>query len=749
MNLSPIQTFVIAFSVVSFSMTLGQTASAQEKITFDDHIKPIFRQRCASCHNPNKKSAGLDLTNYTNLMQGGAGGAAVEPGNAGDSYIYAVITHAEEPVMPPNGNKIPEGEIKLIEKWIDGGVLETQTSVAKINKPKFELAAGANPNARPETPPVPPRLPLEPEFVSQRASNANAIATSPWAPIVAVGMSRQILLYNTSSQQLVGVLPYPEGQVYKLKFSRSGDVLIAGGGKDSASGNVVGWSVRTGDRVFEVGDEFDAVMAADVSPDHSMVALGGPSKMIRVYSTADGSLIYETKKHTDWITSIEFSPDGVLLATGDRNGGLFVWEAETGNEYLPLNGHSKQITAVSWRSDANLLVSTSEDATTRLWEMENGQQVKSWNSHGGGSTSVDFTRDGNILTSGRDNLVKLWKQDGGMIRQFAGLTDIAISCGYCDETSKVIAGDWSGQLGIWNGADGQSTGNLTTNPPALNTRLSLATTHQEKLQQEFETAKSSFQQIDSQLAEVTKTLESSSASLQTTANEMTTTQSALNKAHQDLESVSTAIANTQKTIEDKTAAVPLLNESRSQAQAAVEKLPDDEELKQTVAKLTEKISRIEAEIAQQNSEIQQATQKRQTIEKNIDDLGAQLTQHQSKSEEMNQKVTQLQNEKQPLEEKHLQSKTHFEKVAQQLKTAEQNVARWQSEINFFQQLKVLQEKLSSAEAAYGTQQKNVEEANLKLQEAEAAAEKAKAAEKEARNAIEAVQKKINEAKQIK
>lgn len=35
------------------------------KITFDEHIKPIFRAKCFACHNTDKKASGLDLTNYT------------------------------------------------------------------------------------------------------------------------------------------------------------------------------------------------------------------------------------------------------------------------------------------------------------------------------------------------------------------------------------------------------------------------------------------------------------------------------------------------------------------------------------------------------------------------------------------------------------------------------------------------------------------------------------------------------------
>ncbi len=115
--------------------------------------------------------------------------------------------------------------------------------------------------------------------------------------------------------------------------------------------------------------------------------MGGPGKVVRVFSTADGSVVQEIRKHTDWIYSIEYSPDGVLLATADRSGGLFVWEADTVREYQNLQGHKGPVTDVAWRLDSNLLATASEDGTIKLWEMENGTQVKNWVAHGGGVTS--------------------------------------------------------------------------------------------------------------------------------------------------------------------------------------------------------------------------------------------------------------------------------------------------------------------------------------------------------------------------
>ena len=90
---------------------------------------------------------------------------------------------------------------------------------------------------------------------SENVTAVSAIATSPWAPLVAIGGQKQILLYNTKSLQLVGVLDFPEGIAHVLKFSRSGGLLLAAGGKGSYKGQVVVWDIKTGERVIEVGNE--------------------------------------------------------------------------------------------------------------------------------------------------------------------------------------------------------------------------------------------------------------------------------------------------------------------------------------------------------------------------------------------------------------------------------------------------------------------------------------------------------------
>jgi WD40 repeat protein len=283
-----------------------------------------------------------------------------------------------------------------------------------------------------------------------------------------------VLLYHTESLDLVGVLPFPEGVPQVLKFSRNGALLLAGGGVGGATGRVVVWNVVIGQRVFEIGDELDSVLAADISSDQTLIALGGPQRVVRIYSTETGQKLHELRKHTDWITALEFSPDSVLLTTGDRNGGLLVWEGWTGREYLTLGGHSGAVTDITWRSDSNVVASCGEDGNIRLWEMENGKQVKNWGAHGGGASSVDYARNARLVSSGRDRLVKLWDANGKQLRAFEAFGDIALAATLCDETDRVIGGDWTGAIRVWQAADGKRVGDLTANPATLAQRLEAA-----------------------------------------------------------------------------------------------------------------------------------------------------------------------------------------------------------------------------------------------------------------------------------
>ena len=449
-------------------------AQENEKLTYDDHIRPLLENKCFSCHNPDKKKGGLELTSYSGLMNGGSGGAVVDAGNPQASRLWTCSSKKEEPYMPPEGAPLEAKDLALLSKWIAGGVLQAKGSVAKkSNRPKVDLtfAGGAGkptgPVARPEN------VLLEPVIVTQRTSAVTAMAASPWTSLLAVAGQKQILLYDTDSHELAGILPYPEGYARSLKFSANGSLLVMGGGRGGKIGHAIVWDVKTGKRVTEIGKEFDQVMSADISPDHRKVVLATNSKKVKCFDVATGEQLYLIAKHTEWVTGADFSPDGILLATSDRNGNVFVWEADNGGEFYALGQHKGSVTDLAWRADSNVLASCSADGIITTWEMKTGKQVASWGAHGGNVQSVSFTPDGRLLSCGADGTTAMWSIDGKRLEHAQGIKQndqVARIVGLYD-SKTFVSSNWLGEVRFFETATGREITQVSSNPAKIIDRL--------------------------------------------------------------------------------------------------------------------------------------------------------------------------------------------------------------------------------------------------------------------------------------
>ncbi len=433
----------------SLLSTLPAVAAVPEKVTFDDHVLPILQNACNNCHNPDKKKAGLDLSSYAGSMQGSDGGKVVLPGDAAASLLLKCVKGTEEPVMPPKGDRLSANDIAIIEKWIALRAPESLTS--KGAPVANNVAAAAVSLTRPSgPPPMPGNLPKAPVLAADRSNALIALAASPWAPLTAVGGQKQVLLYHSDTLELLGVLPFPEGLPTIVRFSRNGELVMAGGGVGAKSGKVALWKIATGERIATVGNEVDQVLAADISPDQTMIALGGPNRLVKFYSTKDGKLLYNNKKHTDWVTAVAYSPDGAYVASADRAGGIVVWEGASGAESVTLPGHKTAVNALAFLP--GLLASAGQDGTIVLWDVAEGKERKKWTAHAGGCEFVDFTPDGKIVSCGRDKVAKVWDQTGKVLLTTQPMSEIALRAVLSGET--VMAGDWNGKVQAYLLADG-------------------------------------------------------------------------------------------------------------------------------------------------------------------------------------------------------------------------------------------------------------------------------------------------------
>ncbi|MEO8494420.1 MAG: c-type cytochrome domain-containing protein [Planctomycetota bacterium] len=455
-------------------------ADDAKPITFDDHIAAILKKHCVQCHGESKQQSGLNFASYATLMKGGSGGEVVQAGRSGASRLVEVISAADPAErMPPKSDPVPAEQIALIKTWIDTGLRENAgSSVAAMRTLGFKPTAASQADSGP--PPLPVNLPTVEKRPTHRPFPVLALAASPRAPVVAVASYEAIDLLDPATGNPLGTIAFPEGEPLVLKFSPSGRVLLAAGGNPVQNGAAVLFDVTTGKRLASVGDEPDAVIAADISPDERQVAIGGSGKVVKIFSTEDGSVLHTLVKHTDWITALAFSPDGKLLATGDRIGNIHLWDANGGGIVLPLSEHKGAIRALAWRSDSGVVASCGEDGAIVWWDVKDGwPTINKSNAHppvrpdgfygkiASGVLDATFGPHGELATCGRDGIVRRWAADGKELQSFSiasgppadgtkpaavapkGVkllpTRVAISA----DGSFVLAGDSAGQLHVW------------------------------------------------------------------------------------------------------------------------------------------------------------------------------------------------------------------------------------------------------------------------------------------------------------
>jgi hypothetical protein len=112
---------------------------ANRKIDFNRDVAPILRERCQSCHGPEKEMAGLRLDNRTDALKGGDSGPVIRPGDSGKSkLIYAVSGLGKGLVMPFASERLTAEQVGVLRAWIDQGAEWPVAPKASTSRPTRE-----------------------------------------------------------------------------------------------------------------------------------------------------------------------------------------------------------------------------------------------------------------------------------------------------------------------------------------------------------------------------------------------------------------------------------------------------------------------------------------------------------------------------------------------------------------------------------------------------------------------------------
>src|SRR5687767_13684937 len=121
---------LLVLALLLFASLPRVHAQEPANITFEQHVRPIFKAHCFECHGEGAKlGGGLDVRLRRLLAEGGKSGPAIATAKRGASLLHERIVKGE---MPPGKKKLSKDEIEIIGRWLDADAPVRGTEPEKI-----------------------------------------------------------------------------------------------------------------------------------------------------------------------------------------------------------------------------------------------------------------------------------------------------------------------------------------------------------------------------------------------------------------------------------------------------------------------------------------------------------------------------------------------------------------------------------------------------------------------------------------
>ncbi|MFM8272577.1 MAG: DUF1549 domain-containing protein, partial [Gemmata sp.] len=108
----------VACPTASYAVDPKPTAAHLE--FFETKVRPVFADRCYSCHAAKKQEAGLRLDTAAGILKGADDGKVIVPGEPAKSRLIRSVRREHELPMPPK-NPLTAEQVAALVEWVKNG----------------------------------------------------------------------------------------------------------------------------------------------------------------------------------------------------------------------------------------------------------------------------------------------------------------------------------------------------------------------------------------------------------------------------------------------------------------------------------------------------------------------------------------------------------------------------------------------------------------------------------------------------
>ena len=408
----------------------SRVAIAQEAPQFQRDVQPVLNKYCVGCHNDQDKEGELSLQSFAQLNRKTESGRLVVQGKPGASRLLSVVTGRAEPKMPPEDSPQPtQADIAILTRWIKSGAQGPRNP----QRPRLDV----------------PKIPA-----SKKIKTAvTALAWSRDDKWIATGRFGEVTLFdhNKTLQWRITGLP---GKINSLRFSRDGKTLAVASGIAGFDGQALLLSVAQGIKVRTFSGHRDALYAAVLNHNGSVLATAGYDRQIILWNAATGEQLHRLSGHNDAIYDLDFSLDGTVLASASGDETIKLWNTENGERLDTRSEPLAEQFSVRFSPNNKHIVAGGADNRIRVWKFVSKTRpqinpiVYSRFAHEGSVTQLGFTANGQRLVSvADDQSIKLWDTaDYSPLHVFERQPDSVLSLAVSPAQQEIVVGRMNGSL---------------------------------------------------------------------------------------------------------------------------------------------------------------------------------------------------------------------------------------------------------------------------------------------------------------
>jgi RNA polymerase sigma factor (sigma-70 family) len=298
----------------------------------------------------------------------------------------------------------------------------------------------------------------------------NRLAFSPDGKTLATfgGGPMTFDVWDIASGKLLHPAPGHRSRITSLVFSADGRQVFSVAGICDLP--VQAWDMRTGERLYELGNDPNSANRLALSPDGKLLAASSYSEReikngyiyeaIRLWDPASRKEVRRCVGHKNGINArstgditINWSADGkTLVSSSVDDQTIQLWDAATGKQLRVIDTKQRWPAAAVLSPDGKIAAAGGyQDGTIHSWSVETGKEQRSIKASPNIVTSLAFSPDGSILASnGAPGAISLWEPaTGRLLHQLDTKTSRTGELAFSHDGRTLLSGHDDGSVRLW------------------------------------------------------------------------------------------------------------------------------------------------------------------------------------------------------------------------------------------------------------------------------------------------------------